>query len=137
MKAGPFSRALGLSETTVRNYLDRSSKPSSDVLEKIYNTFSHDNLVWLVAGKGEPFIDSDSTPQARANISGEHAEDNISSGRDNAAQNNSRLAACEKERDLALTELAGLQRQLVMAQALIASKEETISFLRGNHTRPE
>jgi hypothetical protein len=55
MKAGPFSRALGVSETTIRNYVDRTSKPSSDILEKIVNTFKQVNLVWLVTGEGEPF----------------------------------------------------------------------------------
>lgn len=66
MKVGPFSRAIGLSETTVRNYTDRNSKPSSDVLAKIASTFDHVNLVWLVMGKGEPFsINLDSKkPQA-------------------------------------------------------------------------
>jgi predicted transcriptional regulator len=56
MKAGPFSRALGLSETTIRNYIDRNSKPSSEVLEKIVNTFKQVNLVWLVTGVGEHFL---------------------------------------------------------------------------------
>jgi predicted transcriptional regulator len=56
MKAGPFSRALGVSETTVRNYVDRTSKPSSEILEKIVNTFKQVNLVWLVTGEGEPFL---------------------------------------------------------------------------------
>jgi predicted transcriptional regulator len=56
MKVGPFSRAIGLSETTVRNYTDRNSKPSSDVLAKIVSTFDQVNLVWLVMGKGEPFL---------------------------------------------------------------------------------
>lgn len=56
MKAGPFSRALGVSETTVRNYVDRTSKPSSEILEKIVNTFKQVNLIWLVTGEGEPFL---------------------------------------------------------------------------------
>lgn len=56
MKAGPFSRALGVSETTIRNYVDRTSKPSSEILEKIVNTFKQVNLIWLVTGEGEPFL---------------------------------------------------------------------------------
>lgn len=81
MKAGPFSRALGVSETTVRNYVDRTSKPSSEILEKIVNTFKQVNLIWLVTGEGEPFLQEDKN--SFNNVLGTnygHSNQNISTG---------------------------------------------------------
>ncbi|MVN77716.1 helix-turn-helix domain-containing protein [Hymenobacter sp. HMF4947] len=142
MKAGSFARALELSETTVRNYIDRTAKPSSEVLEKISNTFRQVNLVWLITGREEPFISDDEGSVTQTNISGDR--NNVASGKNGKAiQKNDGLSDCEKERDILKAQLdktqqqvEHLQAQLATKDALIASKEETIDLLKAAFNRP-
>ena len=143
MKAGPFSRALGLSETTVRNYVDRNSKPSSDVLEKIYYTFDHVNLVWLVTGEGQPFKEGSAPTQNQTNISGKKSAVNVASGNGTATTNNYNLTDCEKERDGYKAQLDKAQReielltgQLELKDTIIKGKDEMLDLLRGGFNRP-
>lgn len=141
MKPGAFARALDLSETTVRNYVDRTAKPSSDVLERISNTFKQVNLVWLVTGQEEPFLTNAGEPFIiyQKNNLGQQ----IGTNHGTATQHSYTITDCEKERDsfkaerdLARAELVLLRQQLTMAQALIDSKDETITLLRGSYNRP-
>ncbi len=142
MKAGSFSRALGVSETTVRNYLDRNSKPSSDILEKIAYTFEQVNLTWLVTGRGEPLLTDVPT---QTNISGKKSAVNVlGNNHGTATQNNYTVADCEKERDAykaerdqARQQVEHLQAQLATKDALIASKEETIKVYQFTFKLPE
>lgn len=142
LKAGAFARALGLSETTIRNYVDRTAKPSSDVLEKISNTFKQVNLVWLVTGEGEPFKEDNTTAQNQTNILGD--SNNVASGKGGKAiQNNYTLADCEKERDSLRAERDSLAKQvelllgqLEMQKTIIEGKDQMLDLLRGGFTRP-
>lgn len=156
MKAGPFARALDLSETTIRNYVDRTAKPSSDVLEKIANTFRQVNLVWLITGEGEPFfpdsLEASVTQTGNFNQAGTGNAQKIK-GNKNNVQNNSgdhakitnnvQLENCKRDLATAEKELQHLRDRLAAAEALvaskdvtIASKEETISVLRAAFNRP-
>jgi plasmid maintenance system antidote protein VapI len=142
MKAGAFARALELSETTVRNYVDRTAKPSSEVLEKISNTFRQVNLVWLITGKGEHFINNNEEPMTQTNISGDR--NNVASGKNGKAiQKNYNLSDCEKERDILKAQLDKYQRevelltgQLKMQETIIQGKDQMLDLLRGGFTRP-
>ena len=145
MKAGPFSRALGLSETTIRNYTDRNSKPSSDVLEKIYSTFKQVNLVWLVTGEGDPLLPGAQIPTEPYIPYQKNNHDsplavllpnNPAAGRD-------AIADCEKERDGYRAERDSLAREVVLLREqlttkdqLIAAKEEMLALLRGRFHQP-
>ncbi len=137
MKAGSFSRALGVSETTVRNYLDRNSKPSSDILEKISNTFNQVNLTWLITGKGEPLLQSTSTTANTANI-----KNNSGIGINNGSATIT-LEACQRELENMRRDAASYQREIELLKGqleakdhLIASKDELLNFLRGGFNRP-
>lgn len=142
MKAGAFARALELSETTVRNYVDRTAKPSSEVLEKISNTFRQVNLVWLITGRGEPFISNDEEAMTQTNISGDR--NNVANGKNGKAiQKNYNLSDCERERDVLRVERDGLAKQvelltgqLKMQETIIQGKDQMLDMLRGGITRP-
>ena len=147
MKPGAFSRALNLSETTVRNYVDRSAKPSSDVLEKIATTFKQVNVVWLVTGDGEPLLPEYSGPNHSHSVNAKNFLGNVGvTTNGSIAQDigthatllgaHANLHDCEKELDSSKREIELLRQQLTMAQALIAAKEETITLLRGSYNRP-
>lgn len=53
-----FARTIGIPPTSISNYLgkERTSKPSSDILERIVNAVDKINAYWLLTGKGEAFI---------------------------------------------------------------------------------
>jgi transcriptional regulator with XRE-family HTH domain len=56
LKVRTFAGVLDVSETNIRNYLNRDSKPSSDVLERIVRHYPEVNTLWLITGEGEPFL---------------------------------------------------------------------------------
>lgn len=68
-----FARAIEIAPTSISNYLgkERSSKPSSDILEKIVNSVDKVNPYWLLTGKGEAFLSN--TQYSTNNISIEEA----------------------------------------------------------------
>lgn len=45
-----FEEAVGLRKNTLSNYINKNSKPSSDILEKIVTTLDVDAM-WLLTGK--------------------------------------------------------------------------------------
>ena len=47
-----FEEAVGLKKNTLSNYINKNTKPSSDVLQKIVNALDVDAM-WLLTGKGE------------------------------------------------------------------------------------
>lgn len=56
-----FARAINVAPTSISNYLskERTSKPSSEMLEKIVNSVENLNAKWLLTGNGEPFINDE------------------------------------------------------------------------------
>ena len=129
MKAGAFARALDLSETTVRNYIDRTAKPSSEVLEKISNTFEQVNLVWLVTGKGEPFLTGSQSSTTQIGKFNQAGTGNKQTNSSSEYQLKAALESANKEITL-------LREQLAMKDQLIAAKEEILTLLRSQFNRP-
>jgi DNA-binding transcriptional regulator YiaG len=141
MKTGAFSRALGVSETSTRNYTDRSSKPGFDYLEKIAAHFKQVNLTWLITGEGEPLL----SPHSENEPSPTHDQiffrsPFIGTNQGTANQQQHVNSASDPELTTKLTlaekEIEHLRTQLQMKDALLASKEETISLLRDKQNRP-
>lgn len=143
MKTGAFSRVLGVSETNVRNYTERNSKPGADFLEKLIMHFEQINLTWLLTGRGEPLI----LPANENNQTTAHAEKFFRSpvvGTNHGTayqENNATPAAADVEAlknklALAEKEVEHLKVQLAMKDALLTSKEETLALLRISFNRP-
>ena len=152
-----FARLLDVSDTNIRNYINRDSKPSSDVLEKLMQTFESINPMWLLTGKGEPFttgatmntsstahikkstgiaINNINNGTALQNISLEDCKRNLIAAESELQQLKAQLA--NEEAQLASTEaqLAGKDMLLAAKDDLIAAKEEMLVLLRAGHNRP-
>jgi len=136
-----FSKAIGVGDTTVRNYFNRGSKPNAEFFEKLINTFESVNLNWLLSGEGRMFTEEVSpvTNTATTRIK------KVSGGAVHSGNGNQliTLEACQQELEQTKRDLASLQReielltgQLQTKDALIASKEETIDLLKTAFNRP-
>ena len=68
-----FARTIGIPPTSISNYLgkERTSKPSSDILERIVNAVDKINAYWLLTGKGEAFISNTQSTTSDNSIKGE------------------------------------------------------------------
>jgi len=148
-----FARALDVADTNIRNYIDKGTKPSSDVLERILRTFPRTNPTWLVLGEGEPFLNEGSesgvTQTGDFNQAGTSNKQTIKGNKGNvqtgngSTMNNLTLDDCKSDLEKAQREIEYLRGQLTPAEALaaskdvtIAAKEETISLLRATYNRP-
>jgi transcriptional regulator with XRE-family HTH domain len=146
MKAPAFARAIGVSETTFRNYIDRDSKPGTEVIEKIANSFESVNIAWLVTGKGEPLPNKPNGAEINSTVSGDQSSvTNIgqSIGGTLNIHGIQTLDNCKAELTIALSEVSVLRSKLEAANTVIeakntviAAKDETINMLRAAYTRP-
>jgi transcriptional regulator with XRE-family HTH domain len=131
---GALSKILGISPSTLRNYLDRDSKPGYEVIEKLYNSFKHINLLWLFGEPGEPLlpgVNSALTTISAKKNKGSVIGTNHSPLTQTFGQNS--VTDCERERDALRIENEWLRLQLKTQEELIAAKNETISILRVPH----
>lgn len=136
MKAGAFSRALGISETNIRNYTDRTSKPGFEALEKIALTFKQVNLAWLVTGEGEPLL-TDTTSDQSTTTNAKKNSGNIQNNAGNAqVTNNIKLEECQRDLEAIRKDAAAYQREIALLQGQLKDKEEIITLLRASFTRP-
>jgi len=146
LSAREFSRAVGVADNNTQNYIaPRFAQPKADYLEKVLHHFESINPVWLLTGKGEPFLtlpteSTLSTTNAKkisrnqivgTNHGTAYQEHNTTHTDDEALKN--KLTSVEKERDALRIENEWLRLQLKMQEALIAAKDETISVLRVPH----
>jgi hypothetical protein len=140
LKVSAFSRQLGVSETSTRNYTDRSTKPGAEYLEKVANHFKQVNMSWLLTGNGEPLLPATAGPglvgtQAQ-NISGNSIGLNFGTNTQMGATNDVDLPTCKAQVAQLQLEVQNLREQLQRADALAASKDETISLLRASYRNP-
>lgn len=138
LKVGTFARAMGVSDTNIRNYLDRGSKPSSEFLEKLIQNFDSINPTWLLTGNGEPLLTGGDSQVS-------HIRDNYgnsvgSNNKGGKVTQHHTGATSPEERDtklaLAEKEIQHLREQLAAKDALLASKDETIAVLKSAFNRP-
>jgi DNA-binding transcriptional regulator YiaG len=142
LKVRTFASALDVSETNIRNYISRDSKPSSDIIERIVRQYPHVNTFWLITGDGEPFLSpTHESGQSTSNNQKFFRSPVIGANQGTANQqqyNNSTAESDETKTRLVLAEkeIEHLRAQLAMKDALIESKEETITLLRVSFNRP-
>jgi transcriptional regulator with XRE-family HTH domain len=131
---GALARVVGVSDSTMRNYIDRESKPGYEVIEKLYHSFKHINLPWLFGEPGEPLlpgVNSALTTISAKKNKGSVIGTNHSPLTQTFGQNS--VTDCERERDALRIENEWLRLQLKTQEELIAAKNETISILRVPH----
>ena len=114
-----LAKVLGLGQSTVRNYIDRESKPGYEVLEKLYHSYEGINLPWLFGDPGEPLLsgvaEKGAIYQTAKNNRGGQVIGRV--GRD--AINHSPNAA----------EQAKMQQEIEFLRSQVAEKERTIQIL--------
>ncbi|WP_210516448.1 helix-turn-helix domain-containing protein [Hymenobacter terricola] len=135
LKVRTFAQALNVSETTVRNYLDRGSKPSSDFLESIIIHFEKTNPVFLLTGNGQPLLGIIDTGVAPFTTSTKNNSGNSIGVNHGKASQQQGTGPTSSEQVL-LKEIEHLKAQLVMKDQVIASKDETIDLLKAAYGRP-
>jgi transcriptional regulator with XRE-family HTH domain len=130
-----FARLLDVSDTNIRNYIERGTKPSSDTLEKLLQIIPHLNPIWLLTGEGDAFL---LQPGESAQIGATTVKNNsgnsigINHGRASQQQG---AGPASTEAEL-LLKIQHLEAQLAMKDQVIASKEETIDLLKAAYGRP-
>lgn len=141
LKVSAFSRELGVSETSTRNYTDRTTKPGADYLEKVANHFKQVNMTWLLTGNGNPLLAASDAQgiigtQAQ-NIYGNSIGLNLGTNTQmGPALNDLDLPSCKARVTQLETDNQNLREQLQRADALAAAKDETISLLRASYRNP-
>jgi transcriptional regulator with XRE-family HTH domain len=143
LKVRTFASALDVSETNIRNYISKDSKPSSDILERIVQQYPMISALWLLTGEGEPFKEGAAPAQNQTNISGKKNNVAVAGGDAKTIQNNYNLSDCERDRDAfkaqldkALREIELLTGQLQMQATIIEGKDQMLDLLRGGFNRP-
>jgi hypothetical protein len=113
-----LSRILDTSDSTVRNYIYRDTKPGYDVIEKLYRSFRHINLYWLFGEQGEPLLAS---PPAGATGSVTASKKITRSLVVGNAANATQNQAGDSDKDVLIEQL----------RSQLADKERTIQILLG------
>lgn len=134
IKVRVFANALEVSETNIRNYISRDSKPSSDILERIVRNYPQVNTAWLITGEGQPFLpEAGKTDEQAINYQKNISGNNIGVNHGKASQQQGAIPSNEAA---LLKEIEHLKAQLVMKDQVIASKDETIDLLKAAFNRP-
>jgi transcriptional regulator with XRE-family HTH domain len=138
-----FSQRINVAETTTRNYLNRGTKPGTEYLEKLSNSFNEANLHWLLTGKGEPLLAEQGSVTVTTKVSGEKSTVTNIGKSIGGTLNITSLEDCRRDLINTQAELARAQAQLdsyaallATKDALIAAKDETITLLRASYNRP-
>lgn len=130
-----FARLLDVSDTNIRNYIERGTKPSSDTLEKLLQIIPHLNPLWLLTGEGDAFLIQ---PGEFAQIGPTTVKNNsgnaIGVNHGKATQQQG-AGPTSTEAEL-LLKIQHLEAQLAMKDAVIEAKQESIDLLKAAYGRP-
>lgn len=66
MSARQFDLSIGTANGYILRMQKNNASVGSDVIERIVKEYPQINLVWLITGKGNMFIDEPSQPKARS-----------------------------------------------------------------------
>lgn len=157
LSAREFSRVVGVADNNTQNYIaPRFAQPKADYLEKVLHHFESINPIWLLTGKGEPFLadklEAGTIQTGNFNQAGTSNTQKVKGNKNNVQNNNGdhatitnnvKLEDCKRDLAASQKEVEHLRAQLAAAEALaaskdvtIAAKEETISLLRATYNRP-
>jgi hypothetical protein len=128
MSARTFSEVIGEKPSNTQNYVGtRNSMPGADYLEKILNHFENVNSIWLLTGKGEPFLSGTSTASSVSN--------NKKISRSLVVGHVGGNATTTQNQSVSGNEQA-LQRELELLRSQLADKERTIQILLNQLPKP-
>lgn len=145
LSAREFSRAVGVADNNTQNYIaPRFAQPKADYLEKVLHHFESINPVWLLTGKGEPFLsdrpETGVTQTGNFNQAGNKNVQKVKGSRNaiigtnhgTAMQQNGAVPSDKQLVALALAEkeIQHLRAQLAAKDDLIAAKDDSIALLK-------
>jgi hypothetical protein len=132
LSARDFSRAVGVPDNNTQNYLEpRFAQPKADYLEKVVLHFESINPIWLLTGKGEPFLSG-----AAPTINTAHIRNNSGIGiNTGTATQHITLEACQRELEAMKRDAASYQREIELLKGQLEDKNEIIILLRGGYNR--
>lgn len=136
LKVRTFANALDVSETNIRNYTTRDSKPSADILERIVRQYPQVNTHWLVTGEGEPLLSREGTSDQSTTTNTKKNSGNIQNNTGNAQVTNIKLEECQRDLEATRKDAAAYQREIALLQGQLKDKEEIITLLRASYNRP-
>ena len=122
--------------------------PGADYLQSIVEHFEGIDPVWLLTGRGEPFMvdhESSTTQTGNFNQAGTNNKQSVkgnkgtiqnNTGSHSTITNNVKLEDYQRDLATAQKEIEHLQAQLRMQETVLAAKEETITLLRSAFNRP-
>jgi hypothetical protein len=120
--------------------------PAADYLQSIVEHFEGVDPVWLLTGRGEPFIvdhESGTTQTGNFNQAGTSNKQTVRGNRGNVIGTNNgtaigsvELEDCKRGLNEAQREIEYLRGQLKMQESVLAAKDETITLLRASFNRP-
>jgi hypothetical protein len=124
MNIRSFSRAYGLHEGNLRNYIDRGSKPPAEFISALVQSIDGLNAIWLLLGEGEMFLNGAAEPRAvyQKNNSGI----TIGTNHGIATQHHSTIAECEKDLKAANERITLLTSQLQDKERIIQLQESLL-----------
>ena len=129
-----LARTLDVSDTNIRNYIERGSKPSSDVIEKILRSFPQLNSLWLITGQGEPFLaKSTGTSGPEFNYTGNNYGNSVGSNRGGTVTQHKGTMPVVVEGPSEIVLLRAMIKQL---EGQLADKERTIQILLNQLPKP-
>jgi transcriptional regulator with XRE-family HTH domain len=123
-----LSKILGASDSTVRNYIYRDTKPGYEVLEKLYRSFRHINLPWLFGEPGEPLL-TDAGEAAGAVSNNRKFSRSLIVGHQSGGTATQNQGTSASEQAAMQRELEFLRSQVADRERTIADKERTIQIL--------
>jgi len=143
LSARAFSEAIDESPTNTHNYIGkRNSMPGADYLEKILSHFDNINPIWLITGKGEPFLIKGDTNEPLVSYTKNNYGNSVGNNRGTVTQHGQAAAQApiadgtQAKLEAFQREVEFLRAQLASKDALIASQQETIDLLKTAFTRP-
>jgi phage repressor protein C with HTH and peptisase S24 domain len=127
---------LDVSDTNIRNYIERGSKPSSDVLEKLAQIIPGINALWLLTGEGEPFLNNQPSDQSTTASVKKNSGVIGSHGTQVNFEVPSTFDDCKQQLAVLTAENEGLRSTVAALETALSAKEEILTLLRGGHNRP-
>jgi len=130
-----FSKLLGVSDGTVRNYVDSKTKPGAEFLAMMIQKVPGLQAHWLLTGEGNPILVDKSDSRIKQSgdfnqagtsnkqtIKGNKGNIQNNTGSGNTITNNVKLDNCQRD-------LATAQKEIALLTSQLADKERTIQIL--------
>lgn len=137
LKIYPFERKIGVSDGTIRNFLNGKSGLNTSTIVKISDNCPEISLDWLISGRGEMLRKNEKNTAENINISNRQygTVNNITQKIDNTSEPRQRYGTANAATIQALQDAIRAQQDTIDTQKeLIAELRQKIAFLESRST---